>query len=1032
MRWSLLVLALASVPARASLPVGLDGEVVGPGGVAPVVLADLPELSVELLPGSGHLRLRDARTGTRVEDGDWPPDQVTPFPGPEETRLVRADAEGRVTRVTWGSGRRCVVERDDSGRVVAVYGPGPGRKRLTYDGGLTIEDTLGTVWSATSEDGRTWVVRDGAGRQVRLSTDDTGRLRSWEDPRGVQSVVQVREDVTEVVGPAGAVWRVGRADGGGFLEQPNGLRWTWQHDTKGRLARVTDPGGLDARWAYDSAGRLVSAEVGGRRTGVERDIEGRVTAVTDPSGATVRLRWEGDHVDQIIDASGAAVVLERDKNGAVEAILTRSGGRWELDRDLDGKLEHAVDPVGRELALDRDGAGRVGRATYQGQTVRLERDSAGRVVGVVDPRGLRTGLVREATGRVREVRSPGRSLHIERDSAGEVVGVRQGALEVLVHRDAAGRPVSAGPVAWTRDLMGVVDKLIAPGIAFLFGHDTVGRLTSVRAPGHTIELRRNPYGEAVAWTGGAADVRAERDSVGRVMVEQVGDRVMRATHGIRGGVDRVDGTRGTWRWSRGTDAAVLRAEGPDGVGVGTDRDAAGRVTLARLPGGGLLRRAFEDGVVMEQLDNGSGGMVSRTMWSPDMDGHVAWVEVEGEARRVWQTGADGGLAGIDAPDDPAASWQFSGEVDRGPGGWVRASDLLGRTTELMVGDAWPAWGAVGGAWAYERSASGALMRVTGADGAFEVAHDPFGRLVAVRNGATLWGVEWDAVGRPHRLLRPSGVHDIVWAPGQVRGTPLATGRGGEVAWVDSETGALAWSRARMGTTTASAGAVSLPGGLGLWVEDALGLIPIRHGLRTGVADSATFDPIGGRGGLLMFTGGPELFVGGALDPAAPERTDGTLDWPWTVDDGVPRVVRSVWDPAGWDPEGPWGDPLTIADRMGLVDLPDRGTPEEVSRALPWLPGALEGQPQPIGPPRGQVSLTDELPPLEARLVAHLTRGEGPIPWSVVVGDLVPPDAVGTLPPGVFVSGLGGAGGAASDVAGAELSKKVVAGWEGLL
>ena len=1024
---SLLTLALAG-SAAAAVPVGLDAAVLGPAGVAPIELVDAPDLVVRLRPSDGGVLLIDTASGDPLPDGSLSASTTLEWAPGGVQRWVRSDAAGRVARVTWGSGRRMVIERDAQGRVVEILGPGTQRQRLSYTDGVVVEDTLGAMWSMTSADERVWSVRDGAGRQVRVTVDpEQGTITGWEDPRGLSSVVSQRDLVTELVGPGGGTWRVGREARGGFLEQPDGLRWSWKTDADGRLLRLRDPLGTEGTWSYDSEGRVLAAEHAGRRQSVERDSDGRVTAWSAATGATVRLRWDGGGVGQVLDASGTAVVLERDAEGRVEAVLSRSGGRWELGRDLDGAIDRVTDPAGRELEAVRDGAGRVVRVSFQGRELRLERDSAGRVVGVRDPRGSRTGLARDATGRVREVRTAAGSLHIERDAAGEIVGVKHGGSQVYVRRDSQGRPIAAGPVSWVWDLVGAVDRLVSPGVELVFGRDVAGRLRSVRAGEDEVQVVRDPHGDPVLWTGGDADVRVERDSAGRIVLEDVGGRVVRGVRGVRGDLDRVDSARGAWRWSRGADGSVLRIEGPDGVGVGTDRDAAGRVTLTRLPRGGLLRRIFEDGMVAEQLEDGGGEVVTRSAWSPDIHGLVAWVQVDDQPRTVWQTDPAGRLVAVEAGDD--TTWSFGTDVDHGPGGWVRAKDLLGRTTELLVGDQWPAWGAMGGAWAYARTETGALAQVAGSEGAFEVVHDGFGHLVSVASPQARWTVQWDALGRPHAVQRPSGTLEVTWAPGQVAGTPLATG---EAAWMDTRAGAVAWSRASESGPASGAGAVWLPGGTGAWVEDALGLLPVRWGEGTGVSDSGALDPLGGRGGLMMFTGGPELFTGGALDPAGNERTDGTLDWPWCVDDGAPRVVRTVWDPAGWQPETRWGDPVAIADALGLVDVPDATQGASTAPAFAWLPQSLDARPQPVGPPMGHLDITDELEPIVARVFAHLAEGGGPIDWSVVAGELVSPDELGTLPPGLRIPGLHGGTARPLDLGRGPTAKKVVASWDGLL
>ena len=68
---------------------------------------------------------------------------------------------------------------------------------------------------------------------------------------------------------------------------------------------IRDPLGLEARCPeYDAGGRVVMARPGGRRQSVERDATGRINTWTDAMGARLQVRWDGERVSQLIDASG--------------------------------------------------------------------------------------------------------------------------------------------------------------------------------------------------------------------------------------------------------------------------------------------------------------------------------------------------------------------------------------------------------------------------------------------------------------------------------------------------------------------------------------------------------------------------------------------------------------------------------------------------------------------------------------------------------------------------------------------------------
>ena len=118
--------------AAASVPSGPTGAVLGPTGVGPVTLADLPDMRAELQLLDGSISLRDPQTGVLQSDGSWAAGTVTAWATTGGDLLVRADDAGRVQRVTWSSGRRMRVERDSQRGLIPLHetnsrGGGPGK-----------------------------------------------------------------------------------------------------------------------------------------------------------------------------------------------------------------------------------------------------------------------------------------------------------------------------------------------------------------------------------------------------------------------------------------------------------------------------------------------------------------------------------------------------------------------------------------------------------------------------------------------------------------------------------------------------------------------------------------------------------------------------------------------------------------------------------------------------------------------------------------------------------------------------------------
>jgi len=1028
-----ITISLAAPAAGGTLPAMVNTGLLGPDGVHEAVLADYPDLRVVMIPADGRIELRRP-DGRVLGDDDLEADQVRTWGSGSDTRLVRADSAGRIVRVSWGSGRQLQVMRGTDGEVIEVVGSGGQQRRVSYAGGLSIQQPLGVQLAITGGDDGRWTVRDGTGRQTRMFVDpETLRLTGWEDPRGLSTRIRTDGDVTELVGPAGDVWRTKSNGVHGWVELPDGQRWGWTQAPTGAVTELLTPAGTRATWVRDPKGRVLEAEHGGRRTVLERDSDGHLLSWIDPAGSTIRLRWEGEKAIRVTDAGGAAVAIERDEAGRVEALQTRSGGRWELERGLDGALDRVTDPAGRTLVVRRDGGGRVVTVNYQDAVTELHRDSAGRVTLVRAANGATTGFVRDAGGRIRSIRQAGRTIRIDRDSAGDVAAVHDGALEVLVERDPGGRALSAGPMQWVRDLVGQVRRVVAPAVDLRLERDILGRVRELIAGLSSVQVTRTPDGHPVRWRGAGVEVRMTRDASGRPVSERVGEQVIRLERDTRGHPERADSLRGTWRWSRGADAGMLRLEGPDGAGVGIDRDEAGRLVLGRLPGGGLSHREFRDGEVEERLDDAGGGALARGVWRAAPQAGVKWAQADDGLESTWVWDDKGDFVGVDVAGMPEESWVFGFPIDRGPTGWARASDALDRTTELSTGDRWPAWGALGGAWAYHRDQLGRLHQVTGEDGAYVLGHDPFGRLLSVDGGKARWEVEWDAMGRPHKVRRPGQIDEILWAPGQTSGTPLATGRNAATAWLDSEVGLRAWSRASSGSVSSTAaGVVDLPGIRRTFLEDPLGVIAVQRTPTGGIADSGALHPLGASGGISLFIGGPELMTGVALEPAALERTDGTLRWPWVPRGRRPSVLRAVWDPSAWAPEVDWGDPLELARQLGAVDIPERHGTLPGDFAVPWLPASLDSRVCPVGPAPGHIGIEDELEPLVWRIVNHLATEEGPLGWDVVAGPLIDPAQVGRLPPGLRVPGLHDLDAPPDVLQAPSLEQKVLAGWSGLL
>ncbi len=1047
----LAIIAVLSGVAAALPPalLGPDGPLwvgtVVPGeAVASAVALGRP-VAVVIDPATGALHLEE-RDGDRVRrawdgarwtvegggiDEAWPPREGFRYDLDDEGVLVSAHGsdgsrrrylyeEGRLVGILWQDGGRMVVAYDAQGRVARIDGPGTARVAVDWSasGGLSIRDALGRVSrvrpvSPGDLGAEAWEVDDGAGRVVRTWFAGEGASRTvsaWQDPRGRTTRVRREGGALTVTVGGGAVWRI-EADADRqplAVVDPLGARWTWERDDYGRVARVVDPTGRITVWRRDGAGRVVAVERAGQVTRIGRDGAGRVVSVLDAAGGETRIeRSPAGHVIGVTDAAGNTLHLQRGAGGRLDAIVSRSGGRWAFAHDLLGRPDRVVDPTDRVVELERDGAGRVSRVVDRRfGTLGVRRAADGDITAIDAPDGRRLGLVRDPLGRVTQVRFPsGLTMGVERDPAGDVAAVTGPWGVVDVRRDAAGRPLSVGPVSWRWDGSGRLVGLRWPGVTLEARRDEAGRLEAARAGLWEVAVGRDVAGRPVRWSGTDPAVELTRDPAGRVIGERTPWSDARVVRDPRGRIDRAASALGEWRWARDAAGRSLRVSGPGGLSVGTDWDAAGRPTLVRLPGGGLVTWHYEGDLVQTEVTDGGGLPALVRAEARDAAGRVRWRQ-EGDAPQVaWSRGEDGRLLGMAA--EGTSGWTFTGDAVLGPGGAGARFDARGqlRVGRPPVGPS--AWGV-----------ASAELRAT--------ADPDIGRLVAVSGDGGAAALGWDDVGRLARVALPTG--DV---------TILRDGRGRVAGWRDPAVGAA--QVVRLPTDDPAEAAV-----LGLTGDRPRPWVPGPHGpagwsadeTSTGVAldqdgvplavqvghqpavrvqvsplgfpDSGAAGAIGQGDWLVPRAGLPLLRGARAVDPVGGRDPDGLGTWPWAPLP-VPTLGAgaALRDPRPWAPESPWADPLRLLVALGAlapVDRADWWTPAPEASALPWLPDDLDGVRPPLGPAPGALPIS--LDPVTRCVVAAALPGGSPLaadtPLLQILSDEI--DLNG-LPPGVVVPGL---------------------------
>lgn len=609
---------------------------------------------------------------------------------------------------------------------------------------------------------------DGLGNRTEWAYDQRGntvleRNALREETKRVFNALNLPEAIVDA---AGGRWSIEYDDRGKpmRLVDPLGHARTFRHDRRGRLRRSEDPMGHSFELAYDERGDLAeSKDPEGGRTRYEWDARGRVTAHIDAMGRRTELTWdEGDRLVGIRFPDGGVERRAYDPEDNLVEQVDVLGNTTNYRYGGFNNLVEQVDGEGGVVRYYYDTEENLVRLTNElGETYHIDVDLAGRVV--------------------REVGFDGRTLVFRYDRAGRCVEMMNGALKITkFERDALGRIV--------RQLLPgqpTVQKPIPPSEEVLFEYDA--RSDLVRAKNSD------------------ADVVFERDALGRVIAEQVGEhrvesrydaagrRVMRRTtagHVTGYDIDRNGLLRGlsvlpddAWM---GFDSASLQAgRRPERAPwrMWIKRDATGAEMERALPGGVVARWKPDVGgrPAQHEVTRGDTVLLSRAYtWRADEqiaaieDAHSGVTRYHYDRRSylVAAKNPDGSVQ-YRAPDAAGNLYRTPERSDRayGPGGVLQRADMVqyvydadGNLIERVQPD--------GEVWAYRWDGAGQLREVVRPDGEMVTfGYDALGRRVRKTTGGRSTAFVWDVHDLVHEL--PEGGSVFAWEFDPETFAPLA-------------------------------------------------------------------------------------------------------------------------------------------------------------------------------------------------------------------------------------------------------------------
>lgn len=892
-------------------------------------------LDVLRAPNGAFVGMRRGPVSVRVEDDEgiasdgrrvrWRREagELRSVAGAGGVRVVYGYREGALARLDWPDGAAVAWEREGvagvpGARTVTRGLGGAWRCEIRSLGKLGITSPAGT-W-LVARDGSGVAVTDPTGGVTRSRWSD-GRLLGWTDPRGGETRLgrDARGRIIEVSEPTGATWRLAWDEGNlAALSGPDGARWTLTRGGGGTLVSFEEPTGRGSRWSWDRLGTLQEVRVGGSAWTFARDKAGRPVRLADPTGSAVDLaRRDDGRVVRVRDAGGGDWALTHDGRGEVVALRAPGGATWSIARDALGRVVGVTDPAGAATTWTLRDDGLPGRLRVSSRHVwELLWSASGALSGLRDPAGRVTGWTRDGLGRARAVhRSDGATLRIDRDPAGDVAGVGDA---VRVRRDASGRPLSieALGLAWDRDVAGRVVGVGGPGIGLSLAREPGGAVREVRIGGETaVRLVRDAQGAVVRAEGDPSTpaVAIARDAAGRIVGIDGPHGRLTATRDARGLVARLEWSDRAWVHGRdGAGRLVVVAAGA--LRVGIDHDAAGRVVLARLPGGQLARFSLGDDERRVEVVDVDGRPLASLAWAFDPAGALARLRVGVD----WLLRRDP-LGALVVAESAERVWSNAPDGVDGPGGANIRYDTRGRPATVRAPEGPAPWSLVG-ELRYDVDEVGRIVAISGANGRVRLRYDGLGRLAGWRGPEGDHTLRRDALGR---LVESGGRALMGWGQLLARGDEVHVGIPGVVQ-----------ARAADGLLLGPDGAplLSTRSGLLSWSPQG---VPAAAGAA-----------VGGR--HADAPGLPALGLVDAIDPASGQPLGAAPRLPWAARAWEPSAGVSPfadpdaaspapWDDAPWAPDSPWSDPLRLLVLAG--ELPEGGPRAANAPGLPWLPAS---------------------------------------------------------------------------------------------
>jgi RHS repeat-associated protein len=469
--------------------------------------------------------------------------------GRYDTKTLRYLDAVRVTEVTDSAGHTRRYEWLRSGQITREWLPSGASTRTEYDA-----------------DGRITALVDALGATTRFTYDEAGNRNGVVDALGRTTQVRFNDEHQPValLDARGQLWRQDFDAGHRLVASTNplGQRWTFEYDANALLTRATRPDGAVKDQVHEQGLLAVLTDWDGNATRLAYDDRGLVTAVSDPLGEVTRYAYDpAGRLMHAVMPDGTRSSATYGPGGEMTSHTDANGHttRWRFGPC--GRLLERIDRIGRSIRF-------------------VWSDEPDELDALINEKGEKYIFVRNADGEiVEEQLFDGSRRKMTVDPNGELVGWENAAGDsVVLQRDAVRQ---------------VIARHTSTGESCAFSYDEEGELLSVDS--------------------GEASVRFDRDAIGRIVREQIGDGHWVCTeYDPMGAARRITSSLGLHLDTLvDGNGAPLRMVLNDKHTITMQRDAMGREVMRHLPGGATLRQQFD---VLGQLKRQSIDEATGARW----------------------------------------------------------------------------------------------------------------------------------------------------------------------------------------------------------------------------------------------------------------------------------------------------------------------------------------------------------------------------------------------------------------------------------